>query len=455
MFSIKGLSIEPEKQPSKYYLNVPDSTSSESSNSFTPSINSISSSYQSSPSSKFQSFNNTLSLSSNNNYEDDDNFDNYLKNVIIKDTLKGKQSIIKEIINSIENEFKIVNINEKKDKKIEIINNVINNINDDNIKHLKKMYEITNNGGESQFVIRSSTYSYIDGDKYTKMYNVISNYDLSDLRNLDNNSKLFYSVLYFLMNNEYEYHKKAYDLLKETNTINGMIKNIKNTKIENCDITITGEPEHVKSCNDQFDKIKKMEFVSDDDNYTVVVPEIYDSNMTDKTFYIDNDSSIYYYITMNKIKTVNENNRLQNVKNCINLKKIIPIIDIFFMIHGISHNDLATKGNVFVDEENKIIYIIDFGGASNYVYNTNEYFQSPNIASLMFECKGHQIKKVKQSKEGETEVKQSEGGGKTLKRNKRNKNKQSKNIKLKNTQLKSKKSNNKRKNSHKTKKMKK
>jgi hypothetical protein len=450
MFSNKGLFLSIDTKDKSSYLNVPDSTSSESSessNSFTPSINSISSSYQSSPSSKFQSFNNTLSLSSNNNYEDDDNFDNYLKNVIIKDTLKGKQSIIKEIINSIENEFKIVNINEKKDEKIEIINNVINNINDDNIKHLKKMYEITNNGGESQFVIRSSTYSHIDGDKYTKMYNVISNYDLSDLRNLDNNSKLFYSVLYFLMNNEYEYHKKAYDLLKETNTINGMIENIKNTKIENCDITITGEPEYVDSCNKQFDKIKKMEFVSDDDkfvsdddNYTVVVPEIYDSNMTDKTFYIDNDNGgIYYYITMNKIKTVNENNMLQNVKNCINLKKIIPIIDTFFMIHGISHNDLATKGNVFVDEEKKIIYIIDFGAASNYVYNANEYFQSPNITSLIFKCKGESKKS-----------KQSEGGHKTLKRNKRNKNKQSKSIKIK-----SKKSNNKRKNSHKTKKMKK
>jgi len=376
------------------------------------------------------------SISLNESDDDDDNYKEINFGDIFKHRIKSDD--IKKTYDSLttydsSTTFKFVNIDDDKAQKLIDIRNKINK-NELNKKDKKTLYETDVHN--DTILIETPTYSELDMDKqkYTKIYTINKpDWVLQNIENIENDDVelLFLSILHNLMKYEYDYQQKAYDLLQNNNTIDGMIKFIKDTKDVKCNIV--GEEQLITSCNEQIKNIKNMKEEYKTNDYKVIVPKIYESNMNDTTFFYDNEF-IYYFMTMDMVDTTN---MLQNLNDCENIKKMVSVIDTYFMINGISHNDFSTKGNVFVNEKDNIIYIIDFGVAGNYVYNASKNTNlSPNINSLNITC----TKK---------------GGNKTLKRNKRNKNKQSKNIKLKNKQLKSKKSNNKRKNSHKTKKMKK
>lgn len=248
-------------------------------------------------------------------------------------------------------------------------------------KDIKTLYE------NDDFIIKSPSYSYIDAqDTFYKIYAIkLQGFEIEkQTENMDKQLLLFLAVVNELMKEEFIYHQKTYGLVQNYNTIEKMTGYIKDNSNEGCGkIRFESSGLLKESCNQLVKSIAESE--NKMDNYTVVIPEIYETNMNEDGFYYD-ESHIYYYMRMSKVPNT-RTTRIQTIEECQDIKPLISVIDGFLIMNGISHNDYSTKGNVFVDVNGKNIYIIDFGTSGDYVYNAGATVNLSNhINSLNITC---------------------------------------------------------------------
>jgi len=257
-----------------------------------------------------------------------------------------------------------------------------------NKKDTKTIYS----SDEYEFAVNTPSYSYVEqeekeSESFYKIYAINTGaFDEDDLTvTTDKNCLVFLSVINELMNGELNYHKKSYDIVSRYNTIDKMINFIKSNGQPPTPIRFDGD---LKQSFEQTKlKIKSLPKSSSSKyvDYKVIIPEIRETNMDLKEFYYDK-SRIYYYVKMSKVPNT-DRTKIQSIKKCKELKPLISVIDTFLISNGISHNDYSTKGNVFVDVDNKYIYIIDFGTAGDLVYNAGAKANvSSNINSLNIDC---------------------------------------------------------------------
>jgi hypothetical protein len=253
-----------------------------------------------------------------------------------------------------------------------------------NKKNTKTLYET------KDFIIESPSYSYIDDkDTFYKIYAInLQRFEIDkDAGNMDKRLLLFLAVVHELMREEFIYHQKTYELVQQNDTIEKMATYIKDHDKDGCNNIRFGDDGILKtSCENVLKRItQQSKSKSKMGNYKVVIPEIYETNMNETGFYYDK-ARIYYYMRMSKVPNTHTT-RLQSIEDCHQIKPLLPIIDSFLILNGISHNDYSTKGNVFVDVKGKKLYIIDFGTSGDYVYNAGaKVHLSTNINSLNITC---------------------------------------------------------------------
>lgn len=254
-------------------------------------------------------------------------------------------------------------------------------------KDTKILYEVKGS------IIESPSYSYVDDDdKFYKIYAIsLQRFEIEQVENMGKELLLFLAVVNELMREESIYHQKTYELVKRYNTIEKMITYIKDNEKYGSSNKVRFEKvgSLKKSCEELVKRIVKseieMEMEMEMENYKVIIPKIYETNMNEDGFYYDKNR-IYYYMRMSKVPNT-DTTKIQSIKECYQIKPMISVIDIFLIMNGISHNDYSTKGNVFADVPNKYIYIIDFGSSGDYVYNAGANVNlGTNVNSLNITC---------------------------------------------------------------------
>ena len=372
------------------------------------------------------------------NYEQSDHFTEDEITTIIKKERLSPSNIFKtydEILNpSPDSKFKFNYIGDTQEqggdmfeKMKEIRNKIINfdgnqntkvKLHDGTVMHKKdrkKLYEIgkdipivehatTSTSMKRQNVnhtisIDSPSYIYVDSsNNLYKIYAIsLIQFDGDgSFKHLMYNKEflLFLATVKELMSLEYRYHKQAYELVKENDTTRKMVSYIKNEMVKDSSSRkskITFSHDKLKESYEAI--LKKINETVTTERYNVIIPELYDTNMDRKEFYYDKDS-IYYFMKMTRVPNTNTT-KLQSIKECMQIKPLISVIDAYLIMNGLSHNDYYTKGNVFVDVKNKNIYIIDFGAAGDYVFNSAlNVILSNNINSLNITC-DNQSSKIK------------------------------------------------------------
>lgn len=330
--------------------------------------------------------------------KNDDEYDEYYIGHINK-MFRGRikaENIFNTYTEISNGKFNFNYLDDPKNKKSEIVDKVLHirekiNAGKITMKATKTLYEI------DDVVIDSPSYSYIeekDDKKFCKIYAINLRrleIEKDDPGNMDKKLLLFLAVVNELMKIEFNYHEKTHALVQSFDTIEKMIGYIKKNAEEGCG-KIRFEADTLKASCD-----KLVETLSDEKkegmvNYKIKVPEIYDTNMNENGFYYDK-SHIYYYMCMETVPDT-RNTALQSIEECESVKPLISVIDSFLIMNGISHNDYSTKGNVFVDVKNMIIYIIDFGTSGDYVYNAGSVVNlSSDINSLNIIC-GSKVKRL-------------------------------------------------------------